>query len=421
MGLRNAFRVDIDPADGPARDRRERSGCAAGRVRVAARAAASSGTWSRRPRTWAGRTASATMFRTTTSTSPRARPGPRSTAPISSTTPRTTPASRICRRPSRRWCGTESRSSSEFPEVNTEQGVGSSSPGGGPVFHHDPGLVSDVAVPGLLRRCAVLLRVGPQHALGAAPRRKREPPQAEPAVPPARLQLPDRHRVRPRRCALRAGVGRRLRTRTSIRPRSSCAWSTARAREVNTRRSPWRPPRPTRVRRRSSSTSRAKGPSIPRTTRSPSPGTSSRTGRWIRRIRRPRSRIAANGLYNARLTVTDAHRRAAASRTCRSRSGTRAPTVAFGWPPNGSFFEFGDYVRYQLDVQDPEDGVHRLLRGDLAAGVRSRDARAPAVPATAAAMASSRPRATEATASTRSSSTSSPAATPTTAEPVSGR
>lgn len=61
------------------------------------------------------------------------------------------------------------------------------------------------------------------------------------------------------------------------------------------------------------------------------------------------------GTYTARLTVTNAAGLATA-KTLRVTAGNTAPSVAFRWPPDGGFFDFGAPIPYRLAVSDPEDG-----------------------------------------------------------------
>ncbi|WP_345458255.1 ThuA domain-containing protein [Nocardioides marinquilinus] len=61
------------------------------------------------------------------------------------------------------------------------------------------------------------------------------------------------------------------------------------------------------------------------------------------------------GEYTARLTVTDEGGRTAVS-NINIVVGNTAPTVELVAPVEGGFFEFGDTMRYSVEVTDPEDG-----------------------------------------------------------------
>ncbi|QFY14551.1 DUF1349 domain-containing protein [Nonomuraea phyllanthi] len=62
------------------------------------------------------------------------------------------------------------------------------------------------------------------------------------------------------------------------------------------------------------------------------------------------------GDYNAILTVTTSDDRTATASVAISAGNTR-PTVSVDVPPNGAFFEFGDQVKFEVTVTDPEDGT----------------------------------------------------------------
>jgi PKD repeat protein/glucose/arabinose dehydrogenase len=62
------------------------------------------------------------------------------------------------------------------------------------------------------------------------------------------------------------------------------------------------------------------------------------------------------GDYTARLTVTDEGGRTGTTNVDIT-SGNTAPTVELVLPPDGGFFEFGDYLAYEVEVSDPEDGT----------------------------------------------------------------
>ena len=62
------------------------------------------------------------------------------------------------------------------------------------------------------------------------------------------------------------------------------------------------------------------------------------------------------GTYTARLTVTSATGRSGTT-SLTITAGNTAPTVKLILPKNGGFFEFGDTVKYEVQVTDPEDGT----------------------------------------------------------------
>lgn len=64
----------------------------------------------------------------------------------------------------------------------------------------------------------------------------------------------------------------------------------------------------------------------------------------------------AAGNYTAKLTVTDADGRTG-STNIDITAGNTAPTVELVLPKDGGFFDFGDYVAYEVKVTDPEDGT----------------------------------------------------------------
>jgi glucose/arabinose dehydrogenase/PKD repeat protein/type 1 glutamine amidotransferase len=61
-----------------------------------------------------------------------------------------------------------------------------------------------------------------------------------------------------------------------------------------------------------------------------------------------------NGVYNARLTVTDPHGKTGTT-TVPVTVGNTRPNVDFQLPPTGAFFNFGDEISWQVDVTDAED------------------------------------------------------------------
>lgn len=62
------------------------------------------------------------------------------------------------------------------------------------------------------------------------------------------------------------------------------------------------------------------------------------------------------GNFTARLTVTDGDGRTAVGNIDIVVGNTK-PTVELILPPDGGFFEFGDSIKYQVRVTDPEDGT----------------------------------------------------------------
>jgi PKD repeat protein/type 1 glutamine amidotransferase len=69
----------------------------------------------------------------------------------------------------------------------------------------------------------------------------------------------------------------------------------------------------------------------------------------------PTYTYTANGVYTARLTVTDSEGKTDV-KTIQITVGNTAPTVAITTPVDGDFFEFGDDIPYAVTVTDPEDG-----------------------------------------------------------------
>ncbi|MGX6602398.1 PQQ-dependent sugar dehydrogenase [Micromonosporaceae bacterium Da 78-11] len=68
----------------------------------------------------------------------------------------------------------------------------------------------------------------------------------------------------------------------------------------------------------------------------------------------PTHTYAANGVYNAKLTVKDPQGLTGTA-GLQIGVGNTAPTVTVGSPGNGKLFSFGDTVPYQITVTDPED------------------------------------------------------------------
>jgi cytochrome c len=61
------------------------------------------------------------------------------------------------------------------------------------------------------------------------------------------------------------------------------------------------------------------------------------------------------GDYTAQLTVTNPKGRSAVANVPVT-VGNTAPTVTIEFPPDGGFFDWGDQIRYEVTVTDPEDG-----------------------------------------------------------------
>lgn len=70
----------------------------------------------------------------------------------------------------------------------------------------------------------------------------------------------------------------------------------------------------------------------------------------------PTHTYTTNGVYDARLTVTDPHGKTGTT-TVPVTVGNTRPEVSFNHPPNGGFFDFGDEVSWDLSVRDAEDQV----------------------------------------------------------------
>ncbi|HEX5542899.1 MAG TPA: ThuA domain-containing protein [Micromonospora sp.] len=71
---------------------------------------------------------------------------------------------------------------------------------------------------------------------------------------------------------------------------------------------------------------------------------------------KPTHTYTKNGVYDARLTVTDPHGKTGTT-TVPITVGNTRPEVKFNHPPNGGFFDFGDVVSWDLTVTDAEESV----------------------------------------------------------------
>jgi PKD repeat protein len=70
----------------------------------------------------------------------------------------------------------------------------------------------------------------------------------------------------------------------------------------------------------------------------------------------PSFTYTANGVYTARLTVTDSSGKTASANTTIT-VGNTAPTVNVTIPVDGGLFSFGDQIPFAVTVTDPEDGT----------------------------------------------------------------
>ncbi|MFD0747244.1 ThuA domain-containing protein [Phytohabitans flavus] len=70
----------------------------------------------------------------------------------------------------------------------------------------------------------------------------------------------------------------------------------------------------------------------------------------------PSHQYTTAGNYNAQLTVTNPKGRTAIANVLVTVGNTE-PTVSIEFPPQGGFFEWGDQVKYTVNVTDPEDGT----------------------------------------------------------------
>ena len=70
----------------------------------------------------------------------------------------------------------------------------------------------------------------------------------------------------------------------------------------------------------------------------------------------PSFTYTANGVYTARLTVTDSSGKTDVQDDRRSPSATRRRRSSIDTPLDGDFFEFGQDIPFSVTVTDPEDG-----------------------------------------------------------------
>ncbi|WP_299275596.1 ThuA domain-containing protein, partial [uncultured Georgenia sp.] len=63
-----------------------------------------------------------------------------------------------------------------------------------------------------------------------------------------------------------------------------------------------------------------------------------------------------NGVYNARLTVTDPHGKTGTTVVPVTVGNTR-PEIRFNLPPTGAFFDFGDEISWQIEAHDAEEEI----------------------------------------------------------------
>ncbi|MGH2947656.1 MAG: ThuA domain-containing protein [Solirubrobacteraceae bacterium] len=69
----------------------------------------------------------------------------------------------------------------------------------------------------------------------------------------------------------------------------------------------------------------------------------------------PTHEYTQEGVYTARLTVTDTHGKTGTSTETITVGNTR-PTVKIEFPASGAIFDYGDRVQFKVGVTDPEDG-----------------------------------------------------------------
>src|SRR5699024_8900444 len=70
----------------------------------------------------------------------------------------------------------------------------------------------------------------------------------------------------------------------------------------------------------------------------------------------PTTTYAENGVYNARLTVTDPHEKTGTT-TVPITVGNTRPEISFNLPPTGAFFDFGDTITWDIDASDAEEEI----------------------------------------------------------------
>jgi PKD repeat protein len=75
----------------------------------------------------------------------------------------------------------------------------------------------------------------------------------------------------------------------------------------------------------------------------------------------PSFTYTANGVYTARLTVTDSSGKTASANTTIT-VGNTSPTVNITVPVEGGLFAFGDTIPFSVTVTDPEDGAINCSR-----------------------------------------------------------
>jgi glucose/arabinose dehydrogenase/PKD repeat protein/type 1 glutamine amidotransferase len=71
---------------------------------------------------------------------------------------------------------------------------------------------------------------------------------------------------------------------------------------------------------------------------------------------KPTHTYTVNGVFDARLTVTDPDGKTGTT-TVPITVGNTRPVVNFNLPPNGGFFDFGDDISWNVEVTDAEDGT----------------------------------------------------------------
>ncbi|WP_152189228.1 ThuA domain-containing protein [Georgenia satyanarayanai] len=70
----------------------------------------------------------------------------------------------------------------------------------------------------------------------------------------------------------------------------------------------------------------------------------------------PTTTYEENGVYDARLTVTDPHGKTGTT-TVPVTVGNTRPEISFNLPPDGAFFDFGDEISWDIEASDAEEEI----------------------------------------------------------------